>query len=381
MEIRKLMCCLAFLLLLAFAAGAEEACAHSNTSESVRERHSCQGYELVDTVCSDCGAVLSAEERAIPVTHENTREDTVSSDPCHGTETVETVCADCGAVLSAEERMIPVSHAFSEWEMETAADCAQAEEWRRVCASCGLEETESRGAPLGHAYGSVILLLEPACTEAGVGYTECERCGEKQEITVAPLGHQPVETVLVEPTAEKDGEKEIRCARCDEILGMEAIPYTKILYNNTVTSLGPCTRDLIGGNDWYRLTPLDLTAEGTYVYPLIASNRYTVGQMTATVTAEDVTVTYEIGAKQVRVNSETLIIYSDLEEVRNPQGIPFFELNQPISITENFGDRETVILSLMLRVDYDSAASGVVWFTEDPEQMEAMTRMMTEPAE
>ena len=332
----KLLLMLWAVLLLIGGACAEEMCEHADTVQTIVETNACQGYEIV-----------------------------------------ETVCAECGAVLSQDRNEIPQAHTFSDWEMESEATCQNGEIWKRECVSCGYTETESRGEPTDHVFGEMILEQEPDCTSEGLGVRACVHCGLRQEITVAPLGHLPVENVTREPTPEKDGEIEITCQRCGEIIGTKAVPYTNILYNSTITSLGPCTRDLIGGNDWFRLTPLNLSLEGTFTYPLIAVNRYNVGTMTVSVSQNELTVTYQFDTRTARVNSETLIIYENLEEVKNPQGLRFFEVNQPIPIRENLGRDGNVILSLILRADFDAASAGVSYFWEDPAQIQMMTDEIT----
>lgn len=331
----RLFCCLALALLMMCAAEAEEECGHLNAEEIV-----------------------------------------TSADSCHGVETYVISCRDCGLVSEEYTRSIPVAHAFGEWILEKEASCTEQEKWKRVCLNCGFEETESRGELKPHVWGEPVVVQQPDCENTGLAMADCLNCEARQEIELPAQGHEPSEKVISEPTAEKDGEIEVSCTRCGKLLEMKAEPYRMMMYNNTITSFGPCTRDLIGGKEWYRITPLDLTRDGTYTYPLIATNRYTVGKMTARIDKGDLTVSYKLNSNQIRVNSETLIIYPNLEALQYPEGLDIYELNVPISIEDNFGEDNPVLLSLIIKADYDAAGVGVSWFSEDEDQISAMKDMI-----
>ena len=308
--------------------------------------------------------------------HTELAERVVKTDACHGVETVEVCCVSCGDTLETKDRTIPVNHVFGEWALQSPAACNAPEVWVRVCTGCGAEESEAVGQPLPHDWSDPVILQEPDCENPGLAYADCRNCEARQEIVLPALGHEIVETVLVEATPDQPGQTELSCARCGKLLETRDDYYSQIIYNNTITSLGPCTRDLIGGQDWYRITPLDLTQDGTFTYPLIATNRYTVGNMTADINRGTLTVSYKIDAAQVRVNSETLIIYPGLEALRGSEPPTFYELDAPIDIAANFGDAKVVLLSLIIKADYDAAGTGVGLFTEDEAQMAAMREMI-----
>lgn len=327
--------CLILALLLFAGASAEDVCAHGSLSERI-------------TV----------------------------TDACRGTETVEIICTDCGQILETQERDIPVIHSFGEWVLRAAATCETPENWVRVCVNCGAEETETVGQLLPHDWGETAVLREPDCETDGSACADCKNCGRKKEIVLPALGHDIVENVITEPTPEMPGQTEVVCTRCGALLESREESYRQMMYDNAITSLGPSTQDLIGGLEWYRITPLELTRDGTFTFPLIASNRYTVGNMTAVIRHGTLTVSYKFNASHIRVNSESLIIYPDLDTLRTPVQPSFYELNTPIDIRASFGEADVVLLSLLIRADYDAAGTGVGLFTEDEAQITAMRKMI-----
>ena len=119
------------------------------------------------------------------------------------------------------------------------------------------------------------------------------------------------------------------------------------LYNNTMSSYGPTTRELVGGNDWYRVTPVDLSIDGVYTYDLIASNRYVVGTVTIKVEAGELTVTYAVTARPCTVKKEELKIYASKADLAAGNAI-----DAKIGEGITFGEDTKVIVSLILTGDY-----------------------------
>lgn len=308
--------------------------------------------------------------------HEALSERIVAADGCRGIETVEVFCADCGYSLETKERAIPVSHAYGEWLSYSAATCQAPEIWGRVCTRCGEVESKAVGQPTPHDWGKTTTIREADCETSGLAYADCRSCGVRQEITLPALGHDRVEHAITEPTPEQPGHVEVTCARCGALLESREEYYRQMLYDNAITALGPSTRDLIGGLEWYRITPLDVTKDGTFTYPLVASDRYTVGNMTVVLDGGILTVSYKFNSSQFRVNSESLMIYPDLETLRAPVQPSFFELDTPIDIRAYFGGADVVLLSLLIRADFDAAGTGVGLFAEDEAQIAAMRRMI-----
>ncbi|NLG57478.1 MAG: hypothetical protein GX540_03580 [Clostridiales bacterium] len=131
---------------------------------------------------------------------------------------------------------------------------------------------------------------------------------------------------------------------------------------------------------WYMFTPLDLTAEGVFSYPLVAGNALIVGNLVVTVAGGQLIVLYQ-AAPGVVTTREFFTLFPSLDAVQtveiqllSGQALPF---GQPISIQDTFGDDRKVILYLNNIVDHD-AASGLAAFNPDQfrEQMQALLPLL-----
>lgn len=265
------------------------------------------------------------------------------------------------------------AHVFPEdgWTVRKEATCLEAGEEFCVCAVCGEEIT--REIPKKDHVWKVLTLQEPTCTEPGVLVRVCAECALEDRQETPALGH------IFDWVEDDRGHREYQCVICGLVEDMEEAeeaPPANILYNNTITSFGPTTRELIGGTVWNRVTPLDVSEAGVYTYPLIASNRYTVG--TATVVVEDgwQTVSYQLNSDRILVHSESLVFYSDLDALRAGTDGQAFDFDQPIHLTDTFGKDTRLIMGITLKADYDMDDPMIRWFSGDDEQIALMNDLL-----
>lgn len=265
------------------------------------------------------------------------------------------------------------AHVFPEdgWQVRTEATCLSAGEEYNVCAVCGLEIT--REIPRKDHTWKVLTLQEPTCTQAGVLVRVCTACGTEDRLETPALGH------VFDWVEDERGNREYQCVICglvEDCEEAEEAPSATILYNNTITSFGPTTRELIGGTVWNRVTPLDVSETGVYTYPLIASNRYTVG--TAIVVVEDgwQTVSYQLNSDKIQVHAESLVFYSDLDALRAGTEGQAFEFNEPISLEDTFGQDTHLIMGITLKADYDMDDPLIRWFSGGDEEIALMNSLL-----
>jgi hypothetical protein len=284
-------------------------------------------------------------------------------------------CTKCEEVKSVT---IPAAgHDWNDWETKDVPDTTNPDECvakkvaTRTCKACteGKEEVTVSDA-LDHIW-VVLGGTEPTCEEDGQGSRKCLRCDKLEEDVVIPAtGHDCEWFVIAEPSKEGDGIEELTCINCGEVFDVRTTPYTDMRYGTTITSFGPCTRDLIGGKTWNRVTPIDLSVEGTFTYPLIASNEFTVGTMTVTIKDGKATVSYKLNSTQIKVKSESLVIFNNLEALRAGTGVAA-AVNAPVEVAQ-FEDGK-VIIALKLVADYNAVGAGIRDFSADASQIAAMT--------
>ena len=121
-------------------------------------------------------------------------------------------------------------------------------------------------------------------------------------------------------------------------------------------------------DEWYMFTPLDLSLDGVQVYPLVADNRHIIGEVRLSVSQGLLTVEYEL-ADDVKVGREFFTLFPYLDAVQtvnvkllNGQALPFEE---PIDLTQRFGEDRKLILYLNNTADYDSREDGISEFSAD----------------
>ena len=327
--------------------------------------------DIAHFIKQDAGEVLLPREGEEPL--------------CVGTVIVPSTCTKdgqgtliCLRCQGEQPVVIPSGgHSFGDWqEAEIPQDqqCTVDRARVRVCADCQETETETMPAP-GHQW-QVVSYSEPTCTQNGVAVRQCARCQQQERLETPAMGHCYTWVEVSAPTQQSDGVREYRCVICGDVAQTETIPHAEMLYNNTITAFGPTTRELIGGSVWNRVTPIDLSTDGVYTYPLVASNRYTVGTATVTIESGTQVVSYQLSSPEVQIHSESLIIYPSLKALRTGENAVSFAFNQPIDSAQYFGDDPLVILGITLKADYNILADGVQYFTPDEAQIQAMTGLI-----
>ena len=98
--------------------------------------------------------------------------------------------------------------------------------------------------------------------------------------------------------------------------------------DNTMGVAGLWLRDMGVTDKWYNVVPVNLTTDGVYTYPLVASARYILGDVTVVVQDGQATVNYSLdyhtpGA--ININSECLQWFASIDEItseycENPTG-------------------------------------------------------------
>ena len=324
-----------------------------------------------DLYCNDCQQVIQESCRVEEITEPHAFQLVSRIAPtCIQEGQEEKRCSLCGDDYID---VLPVTgHEWSDWEDMDELDGNKCISNRLVshrCNICGLEETAVIPAP-GHQWVAVSY-TEATCVEDGEAVRRCAVCGLEETLVLPAYGH-----TYVQKNSDPDGQ--LTCAICGE--AKETVQaqskQSHMYYNNTVTSFGPTTRELIGGSVWNRVTPVDLSQEGVFTYPLIASNQYTIGTATLVNGQDSQEVQYKLSSTKINVHSESLVVYPDLEALKTGNHAISFDFNEPIDLKGCFGKDARVIVAITLKADYDADSVGVRRFSADQKWIDQMMEMI-----
>lgn len=237
-----------------YTVSSKGACLHTGygTTENTVPA-TCGEAGRVDTICSNCGEVISTKE--IPATGEHTWDNgTVTTEPTENEPGVRTfTCAVCS---QTKTEVIPATgaHTFV-FTKNVAPSCTEAGYDLYTCRDCGASEQRNVKPALGHKWDSGKVTTEPTETAPGVRTYTCTVCGEvKTEVIPATGAHThkwDAGKVTTAPTATTPGVRTYTCTICGQTKE-EVIPPTG---GSTVCPGGPSCpsygfRDVAGPADW-----------------------------------------------------------------------------------------------------------------------------------
>ena len=224
-----------------YTVSSKGACLHTGygTTENTVPA-TCGEAGRVDTICSNCGEVVSTKE--IPATGAHTWDNgTVTTEPTETTPGVRTfTCAVCGATRT---ETIPATGAHDyQFTKNIAPTCTADGYDLYTCSGCGATEKRNPKPALGHKWDSGTVTTEPTETTPGVRTYTCTVCGETRTETIPATGaHTHVwdnGTVTIAPTETTPGVRTYTCTVCGQTR-TETIPatgaHTHVWDNGTVT--------------------------------------------------------------------------------------------------------------------------------------------------
>ena len=207
----------------------------------------------VDTICSNCGEIVSTKE--IPATGAHTwGNGTVTTEPTETTPGVRTfTCAVCHATRT---ETIPATGAHDyQFTKNVAPTCTTDGYDLYTCSGCGATEKRNSKPALGHKWDSGKVTTEPTEATPGVRTYTCTVCGQTKNETIPATGaHTHVwdnGTVTIAPTETTPGVRTYTCTICGQTKS-EIIPATG---GSSVCPGGPSCpsygfSDVAGPSDW-----------------------------------------------------------------------------------------------------------------------------------
>ena len=194
-----------------------------------------QGYTV-----SDKGACLHTDygttERTVPAT-------------CGEAGRVDTICSNCGEVISTRELPPTGAHVWGNGVVTTAPTETTPGVRTFTCRGCGDIREEAIPATGAHDY-QFTKNVAPTCTDGGYDLYTCSSCGatEKRNLTDA-AGHKwDGGTVTTAPTETTPGVRTFTCTVCGQTR-TEAIPATGAHDYQFTKNVAPTCTD--GGYDLY----------------------------------------------------------------------------------------------------------------------------------
>ena len=194
-----------------------------------------QGYTV-----SDKGACTHTDydttERTVPAT-------------CGEAGRVDTICSNCGEVISTRELPPTGAHDWDDGTVTTAPTETTPGVRTFTCRGCDQARTETIPATGAHDY-RFTKTVDPTCTDGGYDLYTCSGCGatERRNLTDA-AGHKwDGGTVTTAPTETTPGVRTFTCTVCGQTR-TEAIPATGAHDYQFTKNVAPTCTD--GGYDLY----------------------------------------------------------------------------------------------------------------------------------
>ena len=211
-----------------YTVSSKGACLHTGygtTKNTVPATCGADGH--IDTVCSNCGEVVSTKE--IPATGAHTWDNgTVTTEPTETTPGVRTFTCDVCSQTKTEVIPATGAHTFV-FTKTVAPSCTEAGYDLYTCRDCGASEQRNVKPALGHKWDSGTVTAEPTETDPGTMTYTCTVCGAtKTEVIPATGPHTHVwdeGTVTVAPTETTPGVRTYTCTVCGKTR-TEIIPAT-----------------------------------------------------------------------------------------------------------------------------------------------------------
>ena len=190
------------------------ACTHTDYDTTERTvPATCGEAGRVDTICSNCGEVISTRE--LPPTGAHDWDDgTVTTAPTETTPGVRTfTCTVCDQTRT---EAIPATGAHDyQFTKNVAPTCTDGGYDLYTCSGCGATERRNLTDAAGHKWDNGTVTTAPTETTPGVRTRTCTVCGDIREETIPATGaHDYQFTKNVAPTCTDGGYDLYTCSGC-----------------------------------------------------------------------------------------------------------------------------------------------------------------------
>lgn len=200
------------------------------------KKASCEEPGYDHYVCTLCG--LKDEDNSVDypaLGHDYGAEEEWTKIPasCTSNEKIIKRCKRCGKIETKVIEDTQLEHDYQPNEaLSKAPTCDEPGVKVTECIYChDLKEESVAIDPNAHEFYRDRLTTPPTCTEPGVFTHTCKYCGKVFDVSadhqdeIQPLGHDEGEwRVSKAATCQANGEEQLVCTRCDEVLDTRVIP-------------------------------------------------------------------------------------------------------------------------------------------------------------
>ena len=190
------------------------ACLHTDYDTTERTTPAtCGEAGRVDTICSNCGEVVSTRELP-PTGAHDWGNGVVTTAPTETTPGVRTfTCTVCGDI---REETIPATGAHDyRFTKNVAPTCTDGGYDLYTCSGCGATEKRNLTDAAGHKWDGGTVTTAPTETTPGVRTFTCTVCGQTRTETIHATGaHDYQFTKTVAPTCTDGGYDLYTCSGC-----------------------------------------------------------------------------------------------------------------------------------------------------------------------
>lgn len=243
-----------------------DSCDHTTTYENISLQPTCTEKGTKQHICSSCGMVVR-EESIDALGHNYQEIEKVDNTEIDGHIYKTNKCGRCSDIQDVIEHQRTPEGSNSTtryiwvdgyYEYTNTATCTRPGIARYTCTVEGckmlgnLQTQETVDVSLGkHTVTDYTVVVDPSCTEGGIGQGVCSVCGEKQTVDIPATGHQYDDGDLLDILDNTDDDGHIHsiyeCRICrEQVIESEHIQWVEGFYTSEVVIEARCVINGLG---------------------------------------------------------------------------------------------------------------------------------------
>ena len=333
--------------------------------------------------CARCGEILTLTSEAVLALLGH---DAVVDEGREPTCTEEGIsegkhCARCGEILKEQTVLEALGHLPVTEEIVLPSCTENGLTPGSRCARCGeILKAQLEIPAAGHMWDEWILDGENDCVAEGARHRFCRRCGAEENAVIPALGHNGVWTVV---KTGRGGEGLMRqsCTRCGEDMGESALPAIEHS-PNTICSVGLKLPEIKArynpNDDWKMVSPIDLSRDAEYAYPVIGSANYRVGELTVKIENGWLNADITLDEKIRTVYTQGLVFLESVADITGFEETAYSFYTLPARIRLSDLPQERAVMLLIGKVWLNTKANSYPYYRYDSDEYKLLASQMRE---